>query len=137
MIDSKLERILDICLLNNKAKKDLIYGANAPLGTFSSKANLCSALGFITEKEFEEINIIRKIRNEFAHKLEELSFAKQPICDFCLQLKADPPFDFKTEKDYRGMFVNSVVLTTLVLWYRPEYIKKRSIVRTIEWEYRL
>ncbi len=137
MIDSKLERILDICLLDNKAKKDLLCGSNAPIGTFSAKINLCFALGFITPKEYEEINLIRKIRNEFAHKLEELSFSSQPICDFCLQLKADPPVDFKKEKNYRGMFVNSVVLTTMALWYRPEYIKRDKPIKLIDYEYHL
>lgn len=137
MIDSKLERILDTCLLNNKAKKDLLCGSNAPIGTLSAKINLCSALGFITTKEYEEINLIRKIRNEFAHKLEELNFSMQPICDFCLQLKADSPVDFKKEKDYRGMFINSVVLTTMALWYRPEYIKRDNPIELIEYEYQL
>ena len=137
MLDARLERILLMCLLNNNARKELLFGTTAPLGTFSAKANLCSALGFITEKESEEIKFIRKIRNEFAHKLDDLSFSDYPICNYCLELKADMPIDFKAEKNYRGLFVNSVILTSMALWYRPEYVNRKKLIKQFEWEYQL
>lgn len=137
MLDARLERILSLCLIDNKAKKDLLCGSSAPLGTFSAKINICSALGFITQKEYEEINLIRKIRNEFAHQLDEITFSQKPICDYCLQLKADTPDDLKGKKEYRSLFINSVILTTMAMWYRPEYINRRNRLTASNWEYQL
>jgi exonuclease I len=135
MIDSRLERILDLYLLNNSSKNDLFEGPNSVLGTFSAKIKMCHLLGFITDKENNEITIIRKIRNEFAHKLEDLSFDDQRIHDLCMNLQASTPGDLKKGKKYRELYVNSVVLTSLALWYRPEYINKRNRISKIEWDY--
>jgi len=137
MVESRLERLLNETLLDNFSKKELLTGVNAPMGTFNSKIKLCHVLGFITDKEAKEANLIRKIRNEFAHQLDELSYSAQPVCDYCLQLQADTPGDLKKEKRFRGLFINSVVLLSLSLWYRPEYVKKYKKIEQMEWEYQL
>ena len=67
VIDEWLQNILEAFLANNKSAKDLVNGFNAPLGTFSSKAVAAHPLGLIQDNEFREINLIRKIRNEFGH----------------------------------------------------------------------
>lgn len=113
MIDTRLERILDMCLLDNKSKKGIFEGPNAVLGNFHSKIIMCHLLGFITDKEANEIQIIRRIRNEFAHQLDNISFFSQPVTDYCLQLNADTPGELKKENKYRSIFINSVVLTSL------------------------
>ena len=99
MVESRLERILRMLFQKSRSAKDLLEGANAPLGTFNSKTIICHALGLITDKERDEINSIRKIRNKFAHTLEKINFSTQPISDYCLNLKADTPSDLKSEKN--------------------------------------
>jgi DNA-binding MltR family transcriptional regulator len=62
-------------------KKELI-GPFGPLGTFSSKIELCYAIGMIPRCARDEFNLIRKIRNEFAHSVShELKFSASPIRD--------------------------------------------------------
>lgn len=57
-----------------KARDYLLIGQSAPISSFSSKINLARALSLITEDEFHDLHIIRKIRNEFAHS-SNVSFA--------------------------------------------------------------
>lgn len=109
MVESRLERIFENTLINNSSKENVIYGSNALLGTFSSKIQMAHVLGFLSEKEYKEVNLIRKIRNEFAHKLEDLHFSNSPICDLCLNLTANTPEDYKKLKQYRNIFINSVI----------------------------
>lgn len=137
MIESRLERILSLTLKDNSSKKDIFDGPNSLLGTFSSKIRLCHLLGFITEKEFTEINIIRKIRNEFAHKLDDMTFGNSPVCDHCMNLQANTPGDLKAKKDYRFLFINSVIFTSMALWYRPEHINQNFKLLDAAYNYQL
>lgn len=137
MVESKLEILLNKTLLDNFSKEELLSGFNSPIGTFSSKIKLCHALGFITDKEAREANLIRKIRNEFAHKLDDITFSNSPIRDYCLQLQANTPGDIKHEKRFRFLFVNSVALLSVALWHRPELVNKHKKIEAREWEMEL
>ncbi len=136
MIESRLERILKSHFIDSCSFDDLFVSPNSPISTFSSKTKICHALGLITEKEKREINYIRKIRNEFAHSLENIKYSSKPISSYCLNLQADTPGDLKGKKEYRGLFVNSVILTSLALWYRSEYAKNLKSKQR-EWEHEL
>lgn len=138
MVESRLNRILEYCLVQDtKVKDSLLNGGNAPLGTFSAKNKICYSFGFITKKEYDEINQIRQIRNKFAHELMEMTFSDSPVKDFCLNLNAETPDDYKKEKKYRDLYINSVILTSMALWYRPEYINKLQPIKTISCPYQL
>jgi DNA-binding MltR family transcriptional regulator len=44
-----------------------LFDFNGPVGTFSSKIKMSAALGLIPEEIHSSLDLIRKIRNEFAH----------------------------------------------------------------------
>jgi hypothetical protein len=46
---------------------DGLFSGYGPLATFAAKGSLCYALGFIDEAVFRDLEIIRRIRNRFAH----------------------------------------------------------------------
>jgi hypothetical protein len=77
-LDRALELVLCAYLPPGKARKELFSGGAPPLGTFSSKINLCRALHLISEEEYALLHVIRKIRNEFAHN-PSVSFASPNI----------------------------------------------------------
>jgi hypothetical protein len=77
-LDRALGLVLHAYLAPGKARNDLFSGGSAPLGTFSTKIDLCRALHLISEYEHATLHIIRRIRNEFAHK-PGVSFASPEI----------------------------------------------------------
>ncbi|MBR0780036.1 transcriptional regulator [Bradyrhizobium iriomotense] len=81
-IDSLLERLLTAFLIPNKSARELISEANSPLGTFSARIRACHAIGLISDTEFKECTILRKIRNEFAHKVK-MSFDDDRVKGLC------------------------------------------------------
>lgn len=136
LIDDRLERLLKSHLLECKQSKEILNGGNSPLGSFSARTNMAYCLGLITELEYKEIETIRKVRNEFAHKVHGLSFKDQKVNDLCQNLKANTPDGKRFDGEPRQLFINSVILTSLALWYRPEYAEKyKSEVR--KWDYQL
>ena len=128
LIDNRLEALLRSHFLKSKIAEELIEGGNAPLGTFSSRIKLAYALGLITALEFEECEIIRRIGNDFAHGVHGLTFQEQKLSALCNNLKANTPDGKRFDGNPRQLFINSVVLLSLALWYRPEYAAKYKAV---------
>jgi hypothetical protein len=71
--------LLKSYLLDSPVSLKLIEGFNAPLGTFSSRINAAYALRLITKDQFNDLEKLRKIRNEFAHNWQPLNFSDSKI----------------------------------------------------------
>jgi len=57
------------------------------LGTFSARIDAAYCLGLLSKDENRDLHLIRKIRNDFAHKLIDMSFESQEIASRCRELK--------------------------------------------------
>lgn len=69
MLKSKM--LLD--LMSQKQVKD-IFDLSGPLSNFSAKISIAFAFGFIDKVTFDDLQIVRKLRNKFAHSSGKLSF---------------------------------------------------------------
>jgi DNA-binding MltR family transcriptional regulator len=85
-LDAELESLLRVHFVQNKTVADDLLGQNRPLGTFSSRIDLAYALGLIPTTSFRDLHLIRKIRNDFAHKAAPLSFEYDPMAARCREL---------------------------------------------------
>lgn len=65
-----------------------MFGANGPMDSFSNKIKICYLFGLLTDIEYQDLDIIRDIRNDFAHLLSGLSFDTSNIADTCRSLHA-------------------------------------------------
>ncbi|HYV90832.1 MAG TPA: hypothetical protein VE978_03580 [Chitinophagales bacterium] len=135
MLDQKLKTILADFLIECKPSRQLLEGYNAPIGSFSSRQNLAYSLGLISDYEFKDCEIVRKIRNDFAHKFQlEFSFNESRVSSLCYNLNAPTPGDKKEFKQKpRFLFVNGVTMLYVNLLYREEYVKQMRLKRP-DWE---
>ena len=78
-LDYLLELLLRKKLLGSKSLKDEIFSPNGPLGLFSARIKLAYSIGLIEKKVFQDLQSIRKIRNEFGHNPKILSFENAKI----------------------------------------------------------
>ena len=97
VLDEKLYDILKAFLADVPASNDLLEGFNAPLGTFSARITAALSFGLIQENEYKEINIIRRIRNEFGHSWKGVSFVSQKVSQLCSQLPWLGPAELEGE----------------------------------------
>ena len=87
-IENELENLLRKRLVGSKKfKNENLFSLNGPLGTFSAKIHISYSLGFISKSVLEEINLIRKIRNKFAHKYEPIDFNSPEISQLISNIK--------------------------------------------------
>lgn len=67
--------------LDNDSASQLLSGYNAPLGTLSSRISAAHALGLIDNGQKEDLDLVRKIRNEFSHSWGTVSLENQSCID--------------------------------------------------------
>jgi DNA-binding MltR family transcriptional regulator len=128
MLDERLQEILSTFFVKSHEASDLLAGFNAPLGTFSSRASAAFALGLVQKNEFKEITLIRKIRNEFGHGWEPMSFSSDRIAGFTRQLPWLGPAEYEATSTLRARFnfAVSMLLTDLIWRVRLVEQEKRT-----------
>jgi DNA-binding MltR family transcriptional regulator len=78
-IEDTLGRLLMAYFRDCKATKELVEGFSAPLGTFGSRTKAAYAFGLVTEEQYRDMEILRKVRNQFAHNWEGVSLSRNDI----------------------------------------------------------
>jgi hypothetical protein len=85
LLDARLESLYKRRLL---CFQEELLSNNGPLGTFSARIRVARALAWISPDVQSDLDVIRLIRNEFAHNFDhKLSFADQSVTDRCKNLK--------------------------------------------------
>ncbi len=72
MFESALKELITSVLKepSNHNTDPLFSDGLAPLGTFSARIEMAYRLGLLEKNEKELLNLFKKLRNEFAHKIE-------------------------------------------------------------------
>ena len=118
LFDEALKSLLISFLVSNTSSKDEIFeGPNSPLSTLSSKITMTYRLGLLSDRFVRDLNLIRKIRNEFAHniqgcdfthtgiqsRVQELDKSSDTIAKLNIMENKDPGFD----KNPRRIFLQT------------------------------
>lgn len=121
-VEELLQEILRGFFLAQSETDKLLEGFNAPLGSLSARNTASYCCGLISEREFKEVNTLRKIRNEFAHN-KTASFENQSIADLCRNLTFSIP---GIEVLPKGRFTSAAVALIANLANRPHYVRKHQ-----------
>jgi hypothetical protein len=107
LAENSLQRMLGLKLIPlGKEKTDDLFGANGPLGTFSSKVKIAFAFGLIDNKLRDDLDRVREIRNAFAHSMVAITFAARAVSKACAGFKNA----FPSEKlDSRAAYVRTSI----------------------------
>ena len=82
-LDSTLDSLLRAAFIDARDEVDRLFRPDAPLGSNGSRCQLAYCLGLITCDQRDDLKIIAKIRNVFAHDFKALSFDTPQVRDFC------------------------------------------------------
>jgi hypothetical protein len=75
-LDLSLELLLKAVLRPNTGGDDNLFDNERPLGTYSAKISLAYRLGLIDKHVEHALQMIRKVRNDFAHSFEDTDLAE-------------------------------------------------------------
>lgn len=89
-LDLRLRDRIAGFLVDDQKEVDELLGfggeQNAALGTFGARISAAYCLGLITRQQRDNLRLIKKIRNHFAHNLHGSSFADEPVRSWCASL---------------------------------------------------
>ncbi|MFB3306805.1 MltR family transcriptional regulator, partial [Pseudomonas sp. AMR01] len=84
-LETLLDHILLAFLPEDEKEVNQLLNYNQPLGTFSGKITMVYCLGLMEKKVKKDLDLIRKIRNKFAHQLR-VDFEDGQIRSWCNEL---------------------------------------------------
>jgi hypothetical protein len=80
MIEKSLEMVIKAKLIPSLSKRDELFDTPyAPLRNFKAIIELAYRIGLISSNLYRDLNIIRDIRNDFAHDIEGCSFQNRSV----------------------------------------------------------
>ena len=86
-IDDKLTGLITKAMNPNiSGGLETLFSSTGPLGTSSSRIKLAAALNWISNKTYRDLEILRKIRNEFAHNAFTTDFNNKRISGYISSL---------------------------------------------------
>jgi hypothetical protein len=68
-----------------------VFGYDRPMGNFANKIRIAHAIGLITDATRSNLDIIRQIRNAFAHAMRPISFETKQVAEACALLVIAAP----------------------------------------------
>jgi DNA-binding MltR family transcriptional regulator len=86
-LDSMLDQLLRKAFVDSPEDVERMLRPDGPLGSNGSRYQLCYCLGLITREQRDDLKIIAKIRNAFAHDFKTAHFDTDRIRDYCSALK--------------------------------------------------
>lgn len=85
-LDDVLDLMLQSAFVNDSEAVNKILGPGRPLESFGARAHLAYCMGLLGEDVYADINLIREIRNDFAHRHPN-TFEVAEIRQKCERLK--------------------------------------------------
>jgi len=124
-IEDKLLQMLKDFMVKNKSIQKKIFEGNGALATFSSKIQMAYLLGLIPKNIFDDLNILKRLRNDFAHNAKPISFKTDYVKDRCNALQVVSKTAFRD--DTKAYFLRA--MTTILTYI---HLKTDSFERCVE-----
>jgi DNA-binding MltR family transcriptional regulator len=140
-VEMYLQRLLLAHLPN--AKPEIFLPPSGPLTDFYAKNHLAFAMGIIPKAILKDLEVVRRVRNAFAHAPAPMRFSDPPIRDECRKMRFHP-IHFKeiTEKypeellkNEKELFCDSaaqVIIDLTSLLTLQEVLEKKKQQHSVE-----
>ncbi|NLS13847.1 hypothetical protein HGP28_13195 [Vibrio sp. SM6] len=109
-LDEQLKTLLNRKLVDDAKVKERILGTSGAIDSFSSRIDLAYLLGLIPKNFRDDLELIRRIRNEFAHTAQKMDFETDAIKSRCFLLKS--AFGTENMDAHQKFLRTSIVIAT-------------------------
>jgi DNA-binding MltR family transcriptional regulator len=134
-VEVALEHLLKSVLHHNPTGTDELFDTDRALGTFSAKINLGYRLGLLDDEMKKALNIIRRIRNQFAHATTHARLSQPEHADRVNELQTcaekNPTRMAKTREESWNLFGTRLAASfCLSLWLVTMLLEKSARANT-------
>ena len=97
-------------ILVDDKKVAKLFDGYGPLATFAGKIDMAFALGLLTPGMETDLNLIRKVRNHFAHSPRVTDFGDARVKSWCADLSVTRMPGLKV-RDARGQYIGAIAIS--------------------------
>lgn len=110
ILDTALESIMKRFLVPIPSSTDTLLdsASNAPISSFDARINLAHRLGLISAKFCRDLHLIRKMRNDVAHKIEQSSFQNESVRNRASELVRSVGLYHRLPDEYKAKFPKGI-----------------------------
>ena len=108
-LDDVLDVLLRAGFVNDSEAVNRLIGPGRPLESFGSRAHIAYCMGLLGADVYSDINFIREVRNDFAHR-QPTNFEQTDIRAKCNKLRCVAGMLHENDCTARERFIASVVL---------------------------
>jgi DNA-binding MltR family transcriptional regulator len=127
-LDVYLESLIRMSLVPLGAKDtEALFGPDRPLGTFSSRIRIAQALGIFGPKTAHDLNIMREIRNAFAHVIRKINFDTPEVKELIISLHCVRGVDNYRGLSSRKLFVEVTAILLSHIYSKREHVVPRRV----------
>lgn len=131
-LDYSLAAMFRAYLVDEKSAIDRLLRPSGPLGTFAARTDLAYCLGLIGTEMRGDLDVIRNIRNEFAHLDKRVSFDMHGIVSKCKKLKTWKRIAVPVPLTFREKFMLTAVLISQHLIARGHSLAHQRVAQDIK-----
>jgi DNA-binding MltR family transcriptional regulator len=106
----------------NSDELNSLFGGNGFLENFAAKSLMAYAINIVTKEQYRDLDLIREIRNAFAHTMPNVTFETKEVMDVCDLLSTYYEYGFLATKNRRAIYSYAC----LRLWQRLVILKAHS-----------
>lgn len=116
LVEVLIKRLLNAKIRSelNSDDRDRLFGPQGPVGTFSSRIIVAYAFGLIGPDTRFNLDLIREIRNVFAHSRKPLSFDTKQVRAACAHLKIPDIWGALTHQLFRQSYICTISCRRIV-----------------------
>ena len=117
LLDERLLKLIQARMITRATanKFDSFFEGHGPLATFAARTHHAYLLGFIADNVYQDLCVIRDIRNRFAHSSEDIDFNDDKIKTNCAKLRHY--MKRKVNDNPRAQFIFAAATLDTVLEY--------------------
>lgn len=130
LLDVLLGELLTVGFHGGKTATKKFFEGLGPLASFSARIEAAYGFGFISKMERDDLNVLRTIRNDFAHSVRPMTLADDDVVARVRSLRMPPELGFPLEvfqkmaRPDRIHFVTGVVFAANALKARLQRAEK-------------
>jgi Mannitol repressor len=128
-VEMYLEGLLLAYLPN--ATPDIFSQPNGPLTDFYAKNHLAFAMGIIPQALLKDLEVLRRVRNAFAHAPAPMRFSDAPITNECRKMRSHPIHFKEKAHEFPEEFGRSEREN---FFYSADHVIVELVTLKMEWE---
>jgi DNA-binding MltR family transcriptional regulator len=125
-LDDVLEKLIRTGFRSEDKIADSVLKDTGGLSTFSARIKVAYLMGLLEKSAYLDLNIIRKIRNDFAHFRKPITFEDENISDRCTNLRTIIEFNKLASEPARSTRQEFLVASFVLIRYLLSLVSNRK-----------